>query len=112
MSRNYLEYVLDLLSHCDSITSRAMFGGYGIYKNGVIFAIIAHDELYFKVDQSNIDLYKKQGSEAFTFETKGRVSTMISYWKVPLIIMEDETQLKDWVEQSYNISLKNKMKPT
>ena len=58
-------------------------------------------------DQSNIDLYKKQGSEAFTFETKGRVSTMISYWKVPLIIMEDETQLKGWVEQSYNISLKN-----
>jgi len=89
-----------------------MFGGYGIYKNGIIFAIIAHDELYFKVDQSNIDLYKKQGSEAFTFETKGKVSTMISYWKVPLIIMEDETQLKDWVEQSYNISLKNKMKPT
>lgn len=111
MSRDYLEYILDLLSHCDSITSRAMFGGYGIYKNGVIFAIIARDELYFKVDQSNIEQYKKQGSEAFTFEAKGKVSKM-SYWKVPLLIMEDETQLKDWVEQSYNISLKNKIKPT
>jgi len=106
MSKIYLEYVLDLLSHCDSITSRAMFGGYGIYKNGIIFAIIAHDELYFKVDQSNIELYKNHGSEAFTFETKGRVSKM-SYWKVPLLVMEDETQLMEWVNQSYNISLKN-----
>lgn len=107
MSKYYLEYVLDLLSHCGSITSRAMFGGHGIYKNGVIFAIIAHDELYFKVDKSNIDLYKKLGSETFTFETNSRVSVM-SYWKVPLLIMEDEAKLKDWVEQSYTISLKIK----
>ena len=106
MSVDYLKYILDLLSHCDSITSRAMFGGYGIYKNGVIFGIIAHDELYFKVDQSNIELYKKHQSEAFTFKTKGRVSKM-SYWKVPLLVMEDEVQLKNWVDQSYNISLNN-----
>ncbi len=109
MSKDYIQYVLDLLAHCDSITARAMFGGYGIYKNGVIFAIIAHDELYFKVDESNIELYKKHGSEAFTFETKGKVSKM-SYWKVPLLIMEDEVQLQDWVDQSYHISLKNKSK--
>ncbi len=105
MSRDYLEYILDLLSHCDSITSRAMFGGYGMYKNGVIFGIIANDELYFKVDQSNIELYKKYQSEAFTFKAKGRVSKM-SYWKVPLLVMEDEAQLKNWLDQSYNISLK------
>ena len=72
MSRDYLEYILDLLSSCDSITSRAMFGGYGIYKNGVIFGIIAHDELYFKVDQFNIELYKKHQSEAFTFKTHSK----------------------------------------
>jgi TfoX/Sxy family transcriptional regulator of competence genes len=32
----------------------------------------------------------------------------MSYWKVPIEILEEETQLEKWVEQSFEISLKNK----
>ncbi len=42
------DYVVhDVLGHIDGISARAMFGGHGIYKDGVIFAIIAYDELFF-----------------------------------------------------------------
>lgn len=107
MSSNYLEYIMEILAPHGEITVRSMFGGYGIYKNGVIFALIAYDELYFKVDESNKSQYKKFDSEPFTYEAKGKKSTM-SYWKVPIEILEDEEQIGVWLNQSYGVSLKKK----
>ncbi len=107
MSSNYLEYIMEILAPHGEITARSMFGGYGIYKNGVIFALIAYDELYFKVDESNKSQYKKFDSEPFTYEAKGKKSTM-SYWKVPIEILENEEEIGVWLDQSYEISLKKK----
>ena len=110
MSSNYIDYILEILSPHGEITSRSMFGGHGIYKNGVIFALIIHDELYFKVDASNQLQYEKLDSEPFTYEAKGKKTTM-SYWKVPMEILEDEDRIGEWLNQSYEISLQTKRKP-
>ena len=107
MSSNYLEYVMEILASHGEMTSKPMFGGHGIYKNGVIVAFIAYDELYFKVDESNKSQYKDFDSEPFIFEAKGK-KTAMSYWKVPMEILEDENQIGVWLDQSYEISLKTK----
>ena len=107
MSSNYLEYVMEILAPYGEMTSKPMFGGHGIYKNGVIVAFIAYDELYFKVDESNKSQYKKLDSEPFIYEAKGKTTAM-SYWKVPMEILEDEDQIGVWLDQSYEISLKTK----
>ena len=57
MSSNYSDYIIEILSPHGEIIARSMFGGYGIYKNGIIFALIISDELYFKVDVSNKSQY-------------------------------------------------------
>lgn len=110
MSSNYIDYILELLSPNGEITARSMFGGHGIYKNGIIFALIISDELYFKVDESNEPQYRKLDSEPFTYEAKGKKTTM-PYWKVPIEILEDENRIGAWLNQSYDISLQTKMKP-
>jgi TfoX/Sxy family transcriptional regulator of competence genes len=48
--RTFNERVLDQLAPLGNITSRPMFGGWGTYWEGVIFAIQYRDRLYFKVD--------------------------------------------------------------
>lgn len=48
MSRDYCDYAIDLLSPWAKVTARKMFGGYGIYRQGKMFAIIVDDTLYFK----------------------------------------------------------------
>lgn len=98
---------MEILAPHGEMTSKPMFGGHGIYKNGVIVAFIAYDELYFKVDESNKSQYKKLDSEPFIYETKGK-KTAMSYWKVPMEILEDEDQIGVWLNQSYEISLKTK----
>ncbi len=110
MTKNeYCNYILDLLSPLQSVTARAMFGGYGIYKDGIIFGIIADDILYFKVDDTNIIDYKNKASEPFSYEAKNKKNIMISYWQVPADILEDNELFCAWATQSYHIS-KNKQK--
>ena len=105
----FLEYILDLLDPLAAISSRKMFGGYAIYQNGLTIAIIAHDEIYLKVDESNIDDYKQLNSQPFTYQKQGKTIT-ISNWKVPAEILEDQDRFIEWAEKSYQVALKAKRK--
>ena len=84
-----------------------MFGGYGIYCNNLIFAIVVNDDLYFKADKILAKVFEDQGSNPFTYEAKAKTVSM-SYYKVPIEIIEDEEQLKIWFEQSFAVAKKKK----
>ena len=101
------EYVMgDVLGHIDGITSRKMFGGYGIYLDGVIFSIITDDgELRFKVDDSNMAQYEERGSTPFLYTGhKNKKPTTMPYWLLPEEIMEDREKIEEWVRDSARIS--------
>ncbi len=102
MSKNgFVDYVLhDAMQGIRGLTARAMFGGYGLYKDGVVFGIIADDELYFKVDEKNLPQYKERGSQPFKYEGKNRKVIAMSYWEVPAEILEDRERLGEWVDAS------------
>jgi len=53
VSESYKEYVVDQLVELGYVTVKKMFGGAGIYYDGLIFGLLADDVLYFKVDNSN-----------------------------------------------------------
>ncbi len=94
----------DLLSEISGISSRAMFGGYGIYRDGIIFAIIAYDELYFKVTDYNRTDYEKAGSTPFVYGEGNHKPTTMSYYKVPEFVLEDKTEMIIWVAKSVEAS--------
>ena len=103
-SDDFYEYVLhDVLGHLDGITGRKMFGGYGIYQDGVFFAIIAYDELYFIVGDSNRADYEERGSKPFVFENKAGKKTTMSYWQLPLEIMEDPLEIQTWIDKACTV---------
>ncbi len=107
------DYVIhEVLKNVADITSRAMFGGWGIYKDGIIFAIIADGELYFKVDDSNRVNFEKFDSHPFVYSQGKHKQTTMSYWLLPEEIMEDELELTRWVEGSVNVSKQSKKKIT
>jgi|SRR3989344_7129261 len=100
------DYIVgDVLRDVPGIVSKAMFGGWSIYKDGVIFGLIADGELYFKVDDSNIENYKQRESHPFVYEGKNKQVTM-SYWTVPEDILENQSELLEWIEKSIKASSK------
>jgi hypothetical protein len=53
VSQSYRDFVLEQLGRVSPVTGKSMFGGVGLYADGLFFALIAEDRLYFKVDDPN-----------------------------------------------------------
>jgi len=56
-NNEFKEYVLDQLRHLNVVECKPMFGGFGLYHNGLFFGIVAEGCVYFKTDASTADAY-------------------------------------------------------
>ena len=102
---SFADYVVnDLLAGVEGVRARAMFGGYGVYKNDTMFAIIVEDELYYKVGDSNRKDFESRGSEPFQYLAKGKKRVTMSYWKLPAEVLDDRELLLDWTTKSLRVA--------
>src|ERR1051325_3013663 len=65
VSQTYREFVLEQLGRVTPVTGKSMFGGVGIYAQGLFFALIAENRLYFKVDDATRPDFEQRGMEPF-----------------------------------------------
>jgi DNA transformation protein len=96
VSKSYREFVLEQLGRATPVTGRLMFGGVGIYAQGLLFALIARDRLYFKVDDTTRPGFEQLGMEPF--RPFGEDSAM-GYHEVPVEVVEDSVQLAAWIKK-------------
>jgi DNA transformation protein len=94
----FRDFVLDQLAGLRELRAKRMFGGIGLYSGERFFGIVAADELFFKVDDSNRGAYEAAGSEAFRPVAARPVS--MSYWRVPIEVLEDPAELRVWAEDA------------
>ncbi len=98
------EYRLDVeekLSAVAPITTKPMFGGVGIYSEGLFFALIAEDKLYFKTDDSNRGDFEAAGMEPFYPYDSPKP---MKYWELPPGVLEDEKELAPWVDKALRVA--------
>ncbi len=55
----FVEFVADQLRQAGAITYKKMFGEYGLYCNGKIFAVICEDQLFIKITKAGRNLCPK-----------------------------------------------------
>lgn len=92
----------ELLQPVGPVEVRAMFGGHGVFLDGVMFGLIADDELYLKVDDANRDRFAAAGLAAFVYQADGRLITM-SYHRAP-DVLEDWERFEPWVASAIDAS--------
>ena len=93
-SSGFETFVIDQLSDLGEVVPRKMFGGVGLYCDGLFFALIARDELYLKVDDRTRPLFEAAGSTPFR-PYDDRPGTM-QYYLVPVDVLESAPQLAEW----------------
>ncbi len=99
-NNNYTDYIFDLLEPLGDIKVRKMFGGFGIYQHDIFFALIIDNILYFKVNDTNRPHYEALDSRPFTYESKNKKIVTMSYWEVPIEVLENNMKLAEWVQQA------------
>ena len=97
VSPEYLDYLIDQLKAFGPVTAKRMFGGAGLYHQGVFFGIVADDTLYFKIDDANKADYEAAGSGPFRpFGTYA-----MGYYEVPADVLEDPDELVLWAKKAF-----------
>ena len=81
------------------MTPRAMFGGVGLYHNGVFFGILARDVLYLKTDAKNRPDYERAGTRVFN-PYPGKPTGKTRYYEVPLDVLESAPELAVWARKA------------
>ncbi len=91
-----LERVLEPLG----IASRSMFGGHGLFKDDVMFAIVdSEGRLYLRADSST----------ALAFEAAGSTQhARMPYWEVPEPVREDSEQLREWAATAAEVAVRSR----
>ena len=108
ISDEFLDYVLDQFGGWDEVSARKMFGGAGLYCDGVMFGLIADDVAYLKVDGSNREDFVKAGSSAFNPFPEKAKSVVMQYYEIPADVMEDRELLGKWAERALAVARKKK----
>ena len=93
------ETIVSKLSAISNISSRRMFGGYGIFHDGKMFGLInSKGELFFKVDDTNRSEYLQLGSHQHL---------KMPYYSVPDKEFEDNSRLTELAKLSIAIAHKD-----
>jgi len=99
----FCRYVMELLEASDldpggfgHLRQRRMFGGYGIFFDDLMFALIASDTLYCKVDDDNRAAFEAEGMGPFAYARKDGGEGSLSYYEVPPDAMEAPGALEPW----------------
>ena len=106
MSRDYLDYLHDLFSAFAPVTTRRMFGGHGVYRDGVILALVIDEALYLKTDEATRVEFEAAGSEPFTYQAKTGARVAMSYWRTPESALDSPEDFRPWARRAWEAALR------
>jgi DNA transformation protein len=95
----FVEYLVEQLAPLGEVSAKSMFGGWGIYHEGRMFALVADDTLYFKVDDTNRAEFEREGLQPFRYERTDREVAVMSYYQPPPAAIDDRDLLCAWAQK-------------
>ena len=95
-----LAFAVELLSGMGQVEARRMFGGAGLYADGLMFGLIDDGVIFLKVDAALKETLVAAGSRPWVYtQSKGPkagVPQETSYWSLPESALDDPDDAGDW----------------
>lgn len=101
-----LAHCLELLAPLGAVRARRMFGGHGLYLDGLFIAILAGDTLYLKADADEQPAFAAAGSQPFTYTARGDRRVVMAYWAAPEQAMDSPAGMAPWARRALASALR------
>jgi len=105
---SFHDFVRELWADLKPIEIKRMFGGAGVFRDGLMFAMVIDDALWLKVDDAFKKELKAEGSAPFIWEPKTgpRVGEKIDlgYWRLPDAALDDPDDAVKWGRKALAIA--------
>src|SRR5665213_3014289 len=93
----------DLFAAFGPVQLRRLFGGEGVYADGLIIGLVVDERLYLKTDEASRAAFTAEGCKPFYFRKSGkRIAS--SYFAIPERLYDAPEELADWARQARTVS--------
>jgi len=99
-------WLTDLLSPFGTPSVRRMFGGQGIYLDGLMIGLGAAGVFYLKSDDQTAAAFDAAGLEAFAFRDRDGGSVSTSYRRAPAEALDDPEAMRPWIEDARQAAMR------
>ena len=107
------EFINDLFAPFGPVVVRRMFGGAGIYREGLMFALVFDGAIFLRVDVASIPDFEREGSSPFVYtraKSPGKIGrASLSYWRLPERLYDDPEELGVWAGRALAIAQRKKI---
>lgn len=100
----FASYCAELLGAAGGVRVKRLFGGHGLYLEGLFVALIADDVLYLKVDDASLAEFQAAGSRPFVY-TGGAKPVTMRYWSAPDEAMDNPAAMAPWARRALQAAL-------
>ena len=105
MSDDFVDYVMELFGPFGTAVSRRMFGGHGVFLDGLMFALVSGDMLFLKADAMNRVEFEQAGCEIFSYARQGKRASL-NFYRAPADAMESPELMLPWARSAYAAALR------
>lgn len=99
------EFVTELLAPMGTVRIRRMFGGAGVFRDGLMFALIADDTVYLKTDPKLRAELEPEGGAAFVWTRPGAGKAIdMGYLSLPSSAMDDPDAASIWAGRALAVA--------
>jgi DNA transformation protein len=105
------DVIRELFAAFGPVTPRRMFGSYGVFADGIMFALVSGGVIYLKADERTVDDFSAAGSRPFTYQRMGSTATLTSYWRLPERLYDDADELADWAQRALEVARRTALRP-
>ncbi len=103
----FVNFLHEVFREFGPIDTRRMFGGHGVYHDGLMFGLVANGVLYLKADAEIAARFSGRGLEQFEYVKNGEPMKM-SYFMAPEEIYDDPAVAKDWAALPFEAARRSK----
>lgn len=96
------ERIEEIFAPFAAVAVKRMFGGFGVYADGVHIALVQDGEIYLKADAETRPMFETAGSGPFAYRGANKPVTVLSYWRLPDEAFEDEDALRHWARLAHD----------
>jgi DNA transformation protein len=101
----FVGYVLELLAPLGAVVARRMFGGHGLYLDGLFFGLVHDGVLYLKADEKTRLQFESAGCERFTYERHGKPAAL-NFYRAPEDAMDAPPRMLPWARVAVAAALR------
>ena len=103
--QQFAEYVVEAMGVFAPVQARSMFGGFGIFRHGLMFALIVDEQLHFKADALSAPDFMALGLQPFSYLKRGKAATL-QYYQAPPEVFDEPAQMAVWARKAYDCALR------